>query len=116
MPLLRRSVADFAAAAGLPEDRLDALRLAASEAVSNVVLHAYRGEPGDVYVRGWLASDELRVLVSDNGPQTPAQQPGLGMGLPLMADASDDFSVAERAEGGTAVSLVFLLRDAEPSS
>ena len=109
VPEARRSVARFAAAAGLDGERLDAVRLAVSEAVSNAVIHAYPGRDGEVHVNAAVTARELQVLVTDSGRgfQAPAETPGLGFGLKLMAEASDVFDAVERAEGGTEVRLVF---------
>ena len=87
------------------------LRLAVSEAVTNAVVHAYRGRSGTVRVAGAVASGELWVLVSDGGCgyQTPPERPGLGLGLVLIADACDEFVIAERAEGGTEARMQFVL-------
>lgn len=109
VPEARRSVARFAAAAGLEGERLDAVRLAVSEAVSNAVIHAYEGRDGEVHVNATVSPRELQVLVIDSGRglRAPAETPGLGFGLKLMAEASDVFDAVERAEGGTEVRLVF---------
>jgi anti-sigma regulatory factor (Ser/Thr protein kinase) len=103
--------AKFARDAGLSGERLHKLRLAVSEAVTNVVVHAYRDRAGTVSLAAALASGELWILVSDSGCgfQTPSARPGLGLGLALMADACDDFVIAERAEGGTEARLLFAL-------
>ncbi len=111
VPVARKDVADFAARAGVSGRQLDAIRLAVSEALTNVVVHAYRAEPGQIHVTAAVASDELWVLVADDGcgHQTPATSPGLGWGLALMAESSDSFEIAERAGGGTEVRLRFAI-------
>jgi serine/threonine-protein kinase RsbW len=43
---LRRAVAEIARRAGMPDADVDAVRLAASEAASNAVIHAYRDRVG----------------------------------------------------------------------
>ncbi len=109
---LRHAVARYARAAGIQGDQLDAVRLAVSEAVTNVVLHAYPDdESGHVYVTARLVGDELWVLIADDGCGlgAPALRPGLGWGLALITDACDEFTVAERAEGGTEARMVFRL-------
>jgi anti-sigma regulatory factor (Ser/Thr protein kinase) len=108
---LRVAVADFAASLGACGEKLEAIRLAVSEAVTNAVIHAYRDEPGSVTVTATPASGELWVLVSDVGcgHQAPAVRPGLGWGLALVAEASDEFVVAERSGGGTEVRMCFRL-------
>jgi serine/threonine-protein kinase RsbW/stage II sporulation protein AB (anti-sigma F factor) len=114
----RRSVARFAAAAGLEGERLDAVRLAVSEAVSNAVIHAYPDRDGEVRVTAALTSRGLQVLVIDSGRglRAPAENPGLGFGLKLMAESSDAVEAVERAEGGTEVRLVFGLDAAATAS
>lgn len=118
VPRARQLVAAFARQAGLTGQRLDMLRLAVSEAVTNVVVHAYRGRSGTVRVAAAIASGELWVLVSDSGCgyQTPPATPGLGLGLMLMADACDEFVIAERAEGGTEARMQFVLSGATGAS
>jgi serine/threonine-protein kinase RsbW len=111
IPLARRTVAGYAEAVGFAGPALDAIRTAVSEAVTNVVRHAYPDRPGEVELVAGLARDELWILIADRGCgfQTPARDPGLGYGLALMADASEDFVIAERAGGGTEVRLFFQL-------
>lgn len=106
---LRHSVADYASAAGIRGEQLDGVRLAVSEAVTNVVLHAYRDEPGQVDVTARVVDNELWVLVADEGVGlgTPASRPGLGWGLAFITDVSDEFTLAERAGGGVEARIVF---------
>ncbi len=111
IPALRHTVADFARAAGFHGERLDAIRLAVSEAVTNVVLHAYSDDPGEVHVTARVVDDELWVLVSDDGrgPNATPIRPGLGWGLAFITDAADEFALVERAAGGTEARMVFRL-------
>lgn len=108
----RAALADFAALAGARRETIDAIRLASSEAITNAVIHAYRGRPGTVTVTAAIAGDELWLLVTDEGVghQAPAVRPGLGWGLALIADAVDAFEIAERSGGGTEVRMRFNLR------
>ena len=46
VPEVRRAVGELAAAAGATPDQVQAVRLAASEAATNVVIHAYGGTQG----------------------------------------------------------------------
>lgn len=110
VPVARTAVADYAARAGLDGSRLDAVRLAVSEAVTNVVRHAYRdGQTGSFEVTATAVDGELWVLVADDGcgHQSPSQNSGLGFGLALIAEASEHYVVAERATGGTEVRMRF---------
>jgi serine/threonine-protein kinase RsbW len=107
----RAKLADFAAKAGATPDQVDGVRLAASEAMTNAVLHAYRGGPGLIYVNASVASGELWILVSDDGCglRPRADRPGLGLGLGLISEVSDDFALVSRATGGTEVRVRFNL-------
>jgi serine/threonine-protein kinase RsbW len=109
VPVLRRALAKLAANAGAVDEQVDAVRLAVSEAVTNVVLHAYRGSPGPVHVSADLAGSELWVLVADDGCglRPGADSPGLGMGLALIAELTDDFAIVSRSSGGVEVRMRF---------
>jgi anti-sigma regulatory factor (Ser/Thr protein kinase) len=52
---------------------------------------------------------ELWILVTDAGcgHQVPSADPGLGWGLPLIAQCCDYFVLAERSDGGTEVRMRF---------
>jgi anti-sigma regulatory factor (Ser/Thr protein kinase) len=107
----RSRLADFAGEVGASDEQVEAVRLAASEAMTNSVLHAYRGEPGSIYVNAAVVSGELWILVSDDGCglQPRADRPGLGLGLGLISQVSDDFAIVSRAAGGTEVRIRFNL-------
>jgi anti-sigma regulatory factor (Ser/Thr protein kinase) len=114
----RGRLAEFAAAAGAGPEQVDAVRLAASEAITNSVLHAYRGEPGAITVSAEVLSGDLWIEIVDDGcglaPR--ADRPGLGLGLGLISQVSDDFTIVSRASGGTKVRIRFNLvsESAEP--
>jgi serine/threonine-protein kinase RsbW len=114
VPLARHAVAEFAEAAGATGEELESVRLAVSEAITNVVVHAYRGGSGMVHVSAALASGELWVLVEDDGAglHARADSPGLGVGLALIADISDGFAVVNRSSGGTELRMRFLIHEA----
>jgi anti-sigma regulatory factor (Ser/Thr protein kinase) len=113
VPRARRALAAVAAGAGVAGDRLDEIRLAVSEALTNAVVHAYRGDDGGrLHVTAAVASDELWVLIGDDGGgvHTWNDSQGLGIGLSLISGLSDDFSIVARASGGTEVRMRFDLR------
>jgi anti-sigma regulatory factor (Ser/Thr protein kinase) len=115
VPLARDAIAACAAEAGADADQLDAIRLATSEALTNVVQYAYRAHTGHIYVTARLAGGEFWVLISDNGCGIHAgsESAGLGLGLALISQLADGFSVAQRSTGGTEVRLRFLLAPRE---
>jgi serine/threonine-protein kinase RsbW/stage II sporulation protein AB (anti-sigma F factor) len=110
---LRRAVVDFARHQGARDETLSSIRLAVSEAASNVVLHAYSGagEPGPVHVLAEREGAGLRVVVSDDGAGMLPRpdSPGLGLGLPLIAQLVDGLEVARTPSGGTALCMRFRL-------
>ncbi|MFL5863007.1 MAG: ATP-binding protein [Solirubrobacteraceae bacterium] len=113
----RTQLADFAAQLGATPRQIEAVRLAASEAMTNAVRHAYRGGSGLIYVNAAVACGELWILISDDGcglrPRADRPGLGLGLGLGLMSQVSDDFGIVSRATGGTEVRLRFNLVPAE---
>jgi serine/threonine-protein kinase RsbW len=111
IPQARRAIAEFAASVGARQERVDKVRLAASEALTNVVQHAYQSRPGGIHVSAWLASGELWVLIGDVGCGLHAgpESNGLGVGLVLISQMADGFSVVERSSGGTELRMRFEL-------
>jgi serine/threonine-protein kinase RsbW len=111
VPAARKELADFALAAGLSRERLDGVRLAVSEALSNVVLHAYRGGSGEIRLTASVAGGELWILIADEGvgllPRI--ESPGLGLGLVLIAHETDELTIAKGATGGTELRMRFNL-------
>ena len=115
VPQARTQIGDFAAAGGVGGEALHAIRLAVSEAVTNAVRHAYRGGTGLVYVTAAQVPGEFVVLVSDDGCgyRTPAENPGFGWGMAVIADATDEFVIAERGSGGTEVRMRFRIAETQ---
>ncbi|MEO6857884.1 MAG: ATP-binding protein [Solirubrobacteraceae bacterium] len=109
VPVARRSVSEFAAEAGADRLQVDAVRLAVSETMTNAVLHAYSGEPGNVYVTAAVVPGELWVLIADEGRglEPRADRPGLGLGLALIAQVTDELAIVPRAGGGIEVRMRF---------
>jgi stage II sporulation protein AB (anti-sigma F factor) len=105
---LRRAVAALARRCGLAGREVDAVRLAASEAASNAVLHAYRNRTGTLRLQATVEDRELHLVIADQGdglePRTDS--PGLGLGLPIMAQVSRRFEIVS-GPGGTEIHLVF---------
>jgi anti-sigma regulatory factor (Ser/Thr protein kinase) len=107
--LARRAMTEFALAAGASQKQVEAVRLAVSEAITNAVLHAYGSRPGRVQLTACLVSRGLWVLVSDDGSglRASSDRPGLGLGLGLIRQLSDHFTIVPRAGGGTELRLCF---------
>ena len=110
----RRVVSAAARQAGAEDPVLDAVRLAVSEAVSNVIVHGYRQTGSGAFtVAIEREDDKLQVTVRDQGcgMQPRTDSPGAGLGLPLIANLAESFSVTAPPGGGTEVCMTFPLRD-----
>ena len=108
----RAELARFASRAGASQTLVDGLRLAVSEAVTNAVRHAYPLDPGEIRVRALAGQDVLEVVVSDDGSgvhRDRADDGGLGFGLALICELSDQMTLAPRSDGGTDVRMRFSL-------
>lgn len=112
--VIRQTVSGICEALGADVRTIGDVKLAATEACTNVVLHAYAdGHPGTIELDAYAGEDELRLLVRDRGAgMTPAPMAeGLGLGLPLIAALTTTLTIVEPDDGGTEVSMTFALRD-----
>jgi anti-sigma regulatory factor (Ser/Thr protein kinase) len=111
VPTLRGALAEFLGEAGIGEPLLTSAKLAVSEAVTNAVMHAYvdASQPGAVSVNATFEGDSLLVEVSDEGSgmMPRLDSPGLGVGLPLIADTVDSLDIGNSPCGGTRLRMSF---------
>jgi anti-sigma regulatory factor (Ser/Thr protein kinase) len=111
--MLRGAIAEFLGCAGIGEPLLTSAKLAVSEAVTNAVMHAYVGapQPGAVSLDATFAGDSLLVEVADEGSgmMPRLDSPGLGVGLPLIADTTDALDIDCTPLGGTVLRMSFRL-------
>jgi len=101
-----------AARAGAGAAVIDAVRLAVTEAASNVVVHGYRdGRQGEFTLVVEAENGALQVSVIDDGGgmQPRVDSPGAGLGLGLIARVSGTFTVTSPPGGGTEVRMSFPL-------
>ena len=107
----RAALTRFARRQRLADATIDAATLAASEAVTNVVVHAYadQGKHGQFTLAAALAGDELWVIVADSGSglQPRRDSPGLGLGLAIIARVADGVDLVTSASGGLEVRMRF---------
>ena len=113
VPLLRGAIADFLSGAGIGEPLLTSAKLAVSEAVTNAVVHAYvdAPRPGVVRITASIEGDSLLVEVCDEGSgmMPRLDSPGLGVGLPVIADMTDGLDIGNPPGGGTRLRMSFLV-------
>jgi anti-sigma regulatory factor (Ser/Thr protein kinase) len=107
---LRHRAADFAAAAGASDEVTEAIALAVSETVTNVIVHAYDGEEGRVSVSCGVDGERVIVQVADEGAGIAARNdsPGIGHGLAMVGAVAQSLDIALGRNGrGTAVTMAF---------
>ena len=109
----RHAAVALAGRLGADAEARDSIAVAVTEAVANVIVHAYRDDRrGQVEVALRGCGNCLEVVVTDAGVgmRPRDDSPGLGLGLGLMAALADVFEVTPSNAGGTAVRLGFRLR------
>lgn len=110
----RLACVGFARHAGASEVVIEDLELCISEAVANVVRHAYQdgGEPGEVHLTARSDGDELFFVVADDGVGFDADAPGYrpGRGLTLLDRLAEELLVLSPDGAGCSVQLRFVLR------
>ena len=89
--VVRHAIGGLGEALDVDPQTLSDVKLAVTEACTNVVVHAYDGGDGPMQVAAELAEEALTVVVRDEGrgivPR--ADSPGLGLGLPLIATLTE---------------------------
>jgi anti-sigma regulatory factor (Ser/Thr protein kinase) len=108
--VIRHVLGAFAEALRLPDALVEDLRLAVTEACTNVVRHAYRpGSPGPMEISLRPDDEVVRVVVGDRGRGigASADSTGPGLGLPLIAAIADDVDLQPLPGGGCRVAMTF---------
>jgi serine/threonine-protein kinase RsbW len=107
----RHAIGGFADVLDVPDQTLADVKLAVTEACTNVVVHAYPGGEGPITLRATVADGVLRVVVVDEGrgilPR--ADSPGLGLGLPLIATLAESLELGTGDNEETEVRMAFRL-------
>ena len=118
--LARIAIAAFAASLNPTLEELEDVKTAVSEAVTNAIIHGYRGvwPKGEVAMEGYIEEDMLTVTVTDYGIgiedidrareplyTTAPQEERSGMGFSFMEAFTDELTVESRA-GKTVIRMV----------
>lgn len=109
--VVRQALAGVADALDFDASVLADMKMAVTEACTNVVVHAY-DEDGMLEVEMLAGEDGLTIVVRDHGSgiqPRPARSgaPALGLGLPLIAALSDAFELRGSTGVGTEVRMTF---------
>ena len=108
--VIRHVLGAFAEALRLPDELVEDLRLAVTEACTNVVRHAYPQEvPGPVEITIRPTEDAVSVVVADHGRGigSSSDTNGPGLGLPLIAAIADEVELEPVPGGGSRVAMTF---------
>ena len=115
--VVRHVLGALAEALDLPPAVTADIRLAVTEACTNVVRHAYGDRAGDIDVVVRPRGRALEVIVADNGrgmgPSPDTSGPGLG--LPLMAALADSLEIQGSATPGSRLMMSFLRNRTRPA-
>ncbi|MFG1609406.1 SpoIIE family protein phosphatase [Actinoplanes sp. NPDC049265] len=109
--LLRKEMRGWLVSHGLPEESVQGVLLACSEAVANAIEHGYRDDPfGRVEVSATISDDAVEVVVADRGVWRPARTDvARGRGLQLIRQVMDHVSFDR--SNGTVVTMRRSRRD-----
>ncbi len=100
--LARRLTREWSEGHGATQTQLADIALAITEAVANIVRHAYPGtEPGPIHLDAYARPGALVFSIRDEGigPNESSTNPGLGVGLSIIAEVSDESTITATGRG-----------------
>jgi serine/threonine-protein kinase RsbW len=116
---IRDFVAEHALAMGVPQKVLDPVILATDEAATNIIMHGYKGQPGEIEMNVSCEKRELRIRLRDTAQKfdpntlpTPdltlslEERPIGGMGVYLMRRCTDEIHYRPLPAGGNELTLI----------
>jgi serine/threonine-protein kinase RsbW len=111
LTLVRGMLGGVAELLQLDPELLDDLKTAVSEACNNVVMHAYDGASGPLWVSLFVEAEAIEVTVRDHGRGIPVLTPSddrlQGVGIPIMRALAQQTAFRPLKESGTEVWLQF---------
>jgi serine/threonine-protein kinase RsbW len=117
--VVRHAFGGFAEALSVDEQTLADIKLAITEACTNVVIHAYdEGEDGSLEVDASIDDRHLTVVIRDEGRGIVPRpdSPGLGLGLPLIATLAESLELGKDDDDRTEVRMTFSLDESSAPS
>lgn len=111
VPQVRRGLRAYGGEQGWPKRLTDDVALAVTEALTNVVVHAYADSdrPGVAHVTADVRRGTLRVVVRDEGGGMKPRvgSPGLGLGLAMVTALADEVDVGPAGRTGAKVTMTW---------
>jgi serine/threonine-protein kinase RsbW len=109
--VVRHAFGGLGDALDIDDQVLADVKLAVTEACTNVVVHAYPGGEGPMEVAAAIHDGRLAIAVRDEGrgmlPRPDS--PGLGLGLPLIATLAETLELGRGEAEHTEVRMTFRL-------
>ncbi len=117
--VVRHAFGGLADVIDVDEQTLADIKLAITEACTNVVVHAYdEGETGRLEVDATIDDDRLTVVIRDGGRGIVPRpdSPGLGLGLPLIATLTETLELGKDDVDRTEVRMTFRLDERDEAA
>ena len=110
--VVRHAIGGLGDALDIDDSVIADVKLAVTEACTNVVVHAYPEGEGPLEIAAAVRDERLSITVRDEGrgmlPR--ADSPGLGLGLPLIATLAESLELgSETRDHGAEVRMTFRL-------
>lgn len=114
--IARVTAAAFAAQIDFTLNEIEEIKVAVSEAVSNVVIHGYEEENGQIELIMNLYEDKLEYIITDSGrgiadialarqPSYSSDPERMGLGFVFMESFMDELDVTSAVNKGTKVRM-----------
>lgn len=107
--VVRHAMGGLADVLDVDDQVLSDIKLAVTEACTNVVVHAYPDGEGPMGLRASVQDDRVDIVIHDRGrgivPR--ADSPGLGLGLPLIATLAQSLELGTGTSEETEVRMSF---------
>lgn len=107
--VVRHAFGGLGEALDLDDALIADIKLAVTEACTNVVVHAYGEETGKMEISAEVEDSMLKIVVGDhgNGLLPRLDSPGLGLGLPLIATLATSLELDTESDHRTLVRIAF---------
>ena len=107
--VVRHAVGGLGEVLEVDDTTLSDIKLAVTEACTNVVVHAYPEAEGPMGLRASIEARRLYLVVMDRGRGIVPRpdSPGLGLGLPLIATLAESLELGTGQSEETEVRMTF---------
>ena len=107
--VVRHAVGGLGEVLEVDDQTLSDIKLAVTEACTNVVVHAYPEGEGPMGLRASIEGRQLALVVIDRGRGIVPRpdSPGLGLGLPLIATLAESLELGTGLSEETEVRMTF---------